>query len=1274
MSLKLVISTIFLFFALLSFSQPANDDPCGAINLSVNNSCNFTNYLNFGATATGGVTAPGCAGYAGGDVWFTFTMPNNGYHVTVEMGAVGITDGGMAIYSGPDCNTLTLLNCDDNSGSGNMPLLTVDDGCSFENAGATFWVRIWENGNDNNGIFDICAYASNANAPAGVTSCGGNLIAGDACCDAILLGEDLDGYCGNTANFNDIPDEIPGYCAFLENNSWIAFIASDTTTVLDITSSNCLFSNGIQAAILETSDCTNFTTVSNCWNPTSEGTGTLTANNLTIGETYYIMVDGWGGDECDYEIDIVSGVQTVLVTTNDAEICLGQSTQLDVSVLGSGTYTYNWSPSASLDDPNIANPIASPTVSTIYTVTITGIEDSIQTVSITVYPAAPAQPTINGPDGVCQNATGWVYYANTADATDYLWTVSGSASIVGSNNADSVVVDFGTTSETLCVVASNDCGSSPQACFNVNVEVEPDISATNPPAACSGNSFDLTTIAITNNGGGGGPITYYQNQADADAATNPIIPPTVNISGTYYIRMETGANCFDVTSADVNIEDPQLQVTDPAVKCTPDSTDLSAVTINETNGFPGGTYTFYTDSLDAANAISPLNSNFVHSTNIYWVRYETPNGCFDVAPINVVIEITPNLTVVQPAPICPGGSIDLDTITLINPNGAVFTKYFYDDLTLALLGNPALALSNTIVSNPQSYYLRAVTANNCLQIVEIIISAGVAPSGEINGSGTFCSGANTTITFNLTGSGPFDVVYTDGSNFFPLNNINDGYVETVLVSGNTTYSLVNIWDANGCSGSITGSPVSINESPPVSGTLSGDATICGAGTVPLSFNLNGSGPFDVTYSDGVNPPVNLNGINNGHVEMVNVTTNTTFSLSAISDAFGCSGTASGTASITVVTPLQVINLVESCDAAYTFYTVSFEIIGGNTPYNVTGGTGTWNGNIFTSDPIAAGNSYNFNVSDNSACADEIVSGTQNCTCSTDAGTMNMNPLEVCENNTATAFHNPGTEFLNPGDLLRFAIHNGIGSVPWTVYATSNTPTFGMQMGMNPGTTYYISAMAGPDDGSGDVDRNHACFSISPGTPVVFNEIPEAIISGGATICNGSSSFLTFNFTAGTGPFDVEYTDGNSNFTLNDIDDGYQLEVFPTITSDYSIVAVFDNTGASCSGSFSGNSLINVVDAPIESQLNFICNSTNTAFQVEFLIVNGDSATYTVNGDPGNLDNSTKIFTSDWTSSGSNYFFEINDINNCGPTIVSGSYICACTSDAGTMGHFNFEHL
>jgi gliding motility-associated-like protein len=1265
MSSKLIFLSVFSFLGFYALSQPSNDNPCNAIPLQVNSSCNFNNYMNLGATPTAGVPDPGCAGYAGGDVWFSFTMPENGYHTIVEMGAAGITEGGMAIYSGTDCNSLALVACDDNSGSGNMPLLEVEDGCGFQYAGDTFWVRIWENGNDNNGLFDICAYATSPNTPPGVTACNGNLIAGNACCDAILLGADLDGYCGNTTGYTDVPDEIPGYCAFLENNAWIAFIASSDSTTLEITSFNCLFSNGIQVAILSTNDCNTFTTVSNCWNPTAEGTGIITATNLTIGETYYIMIDGWGGDLCDYVIDIVSGVQTVSVTASDAEICQGQSVQLTVDVLGSGNYSYTWSPTASLDDPNSATPIATPGVSTDYTVTITGIEDSIQTVSVTVFPAAPSQPVINGPDGVCRNSTGLVYFGNTPDATDYFWTTTGSATIVGTNTTDSVIVDFGTTNGSVCLVASNDCGDSPSACFNVNVVVQPDISATDPPATCSGDPFDLTSIVVTNNAGGGGLITYYHNQTDANAGNNPIIPPVVNSSGTYYIRMSTGANCFDITTANVTIEDPQLQVTDPSAKCSPDSTDLSTLTITETNGFPGGSYSFFTDSLDAVNFNSPMVSTMVYSTGIYWVRYTTPNGCFDVAPVNVVIDNTPDITVLQPAPLCPGASIDLDTITLIDANGAVFTKYFFDNQAFAILGNPAFALSNTVVSTPQTYYLRAVTAYNCVQIVGITISATTAPSGSLSGGGTYCPGSDANLVFNLSGNGPFDLVYTDGSNFFPLNNISNGHIETIPVAGDETYSIFSIWDANGCSGTINGSPVNIMESTPPSAMLIGDAEICGAGSVSLVFDLTGAGPFDVTFTDG-NDIFTLNGINNGHVETVNVSANSVFTLSSVTDANGCDGTVSGSATITVLAALQFSNFSDNCDPSYNFYTISFEVNGGTLPYTLSGITGSWNGNIFTSDPISAGSSYNFNVSDNSICGDINLSGVQNCLCFTDAGTMDPDQLEACEYNTVTAFHNTGTEFLNAGDLLQFALHNGVASLPWNVYAISNTPTFTMQPGMLTGNTYYISAIAGPDDGFGNVDTTHTCLSVSPATPVVFLEEPEVSIAGDDTICNGTSAFLTFHILAGNAPFDVTISDGADSFTIQDITDGFQYEVFPTVSSNFTITAVTDNSGVTCIGTATGNAQIDVVEAPVASQLTFQCNATNTAYQVVFEVVGGDPSSYTVSGDPGVFDDVSNSFTSEWMASGSGYYFEIDDLNACGPTQVTGNFVCNCTTDAGTM--------
>jgi hypothetical protein len=67
---------LLLVFALCSnvFAQPANDDPCNAIALTVAATCTYTTYTNAAATASTGVPAPGCANYLGGDVWFTVVV------------------------------------------------------------------------------------------------------------------------------------------------------------------------------------------------------------------------------------------------------------------------------------------------------------------------------------------------------------------------------------------------------------------------------------------------------------------------------------------------------------------------------------------------------------------------------------------------------------------------------------------------------------------------------------------------------------------------------------------------------------------------------------------------------------------------------------------------------------------------------------------------------------------------------------------------------------------------------------------------------------------------------------------------------------------------------------------------------------------------------------------------------------------------------------------------------------------------------------------------
>lgn len=139
---------------------PANDECVNAIPLSISSACAFTTYTNANATASNGIPAPGCASYAGGDVWFTAVVSATGI-LTVDTQTGVITDAGMAFYTGT-CGSLTLLACDDDSSvNGLMPYISL----SGLTPSQTIFIRVWEYGNDNNGTFGICATSPTCIAP-----------------------------------------------------------------------------------------------------------------------------------------------------------------------------------------------------------------------------------------------------------------------------------------------------------------------------------------------------------------------------------------------------------------------------------------------------------------------------------------------------------------------------------------------------------------------------------------------------------------------------------------------------------------------------------------------------------------------------------------------------------------------------------------------------------------------------------------------------------------------------------------------------------------------------------------------------------------------------------------------------------------------------------------------------------------------------------------------------------------------------------------------------
>jgi len=135
-------------------AQPANDEPCSALPLPVNEVCAFMVVDNIDATLTTGVPVPNCASLSNADVWYSIDVPETGF-LRIETEAGTLTDAAMALYSAPSCEgPFTLVVCDDNAGPGTMPLLDLT---SLLPA-STLYLRIWGT-SGTTGNFGLCAHA-----------------------------------------------------------------------------------------------------------------------------------------------------------------------------------------------------------------------------------------------------------------------------------------------------------------------------------------------------------------------------------------------------------------------------------------------------------------------------------------------------------------------------------------------------------------------------------------------------------------------------------------------------------------------------------------------------------------------------------------------------------------------------------------------------------------------------------------------------------------------------------------------------------------------------------------------------------------------------------------------------------------------------------------------------------------------------------------------------------------------------------------------------------
>jgi len=162
-----------------------------------------------------------------------------------------------------------------------------------------------------------------------------------------------------------------------------------------------------------------------------------------------------------------------------------------------------------------------------------------------------------------------------------------------------------------------------------------------------------------------------------------------------------------------------------------------------------------------------------------------------------------------------------DTVLVIPPTGIfldpndtlIYVLHTGDPLNYLVVGN-----GNHFVFGPPlqlgvPYMIAVIAGNNitgvgvdlsdpCLSVTNgPTVTWNPNPTGYLVAPPAVCTGDSATLSFILTGAGPFNVTYSDGSSMYMLTSIASGQTVIVQPSGNTTYTLLAVTELAppGCS-------------------------------------------------------------------------------------------------------------------------------------------------------------------------------------------------------------------------------------------------------------------------------------------------------------------------------------------------------------------------------------------------------------------------------------------------------------------------------------------
>ncbi|KAF2510988.1 T9SS type B sorting domain-containing protein [Flavobacterium arcticum] len=464
--------------------------------------------------------------------------------------------------------------------------------------------------------------------------------------------------------------------------------------------------------------------------------------------TVYFGFTGSTGDATNLQSICFEYLSFLESSLQDETICAGSSiTDIDGTYVGA--LNYQWSPATGVSDPDIPNPVFTPSVTTTYTLTTTDNcgQTMDQDVTITVVPnpdvtvVADDSSVCSGEDAVF-NFTGTpgsevTYTLNTGDEQTILLDAAGvaSLSVVASSQQVLQLVNVALLEAPFCEANVTDSVTVDITAGDASFSMDPD---------CQGATATIT-------GDVGGVFTF--NPIPTDGAVIDIATGTISngVQGaTYFVEYSVSGSCSASSIEQVTLF-PAVSYNEPLALSVCESDilefDLSMAIDQIEGGNTDLVITFYETATEAGTGSTMAQLPLLYATtdqeSELWVRIEnTTTGCYSVVALPLGIKPLPVLVQVNDIEACDDDNdgfaiFDLTTVasqvagspdvvlTYAYENNGVFTTIISpeafqnttaDVQTIQVTGENSLGCSSSVSFN--------IIVNKCF------IQRGISPNSD----------------------------------------------------------------------------------------------------------------------------------------------------------------------------------------------------------------------------------------------------------------------------------------------------------------------------------------------------------------------------------------------------------------------------------------------------------------------------------------------------------------------------------------------------------------